>query len=267
MPLTRATLSSVALTVALSISGQPVSSRDDVWGGYGSQRYPRSGYDAGYGEPGRPPYGVDPEPSGYAFGTDAQLREPSWDYGDPPIPAAFGTGYRDYRVDEPDAWGQGGYAGARREVPPGANRGLGGEPGSPAGRRWPGAPGHPGDDPGSVFPPPDLVEGLEGRLGPTWSVPGPGYMDPPLETYPGYRFRGDPPTHSGYWQSAPYDTGYRFRPLTEQELGRMNPGPDYRRRYPQGTDPQGTDGAPFRGEPLLAPDTAYGFEPNPWRAR
>lgn len=267
MALRYATLSSVALTVALSVTGQPVSSRDDAWGGYGSQRYQGSDYDAGYGEPGRLPYEVDPEPSGYLFGTAPQAREPSWAYGDPPIPAAFGAGYGDYSGDEPNAWGQGGYAGLQREVPPGAYRGLGREPASPAGRPWPGAPGYPGDEPDSVFPPRDLVEGLERGLGPTRPVPGSAYMDPPLETYPGYRFRGDPPTHSGHWQSEPYDTGYRFRPLTEQERGRLNPGPDHRRRYPQGTAPQGTDGAPFRGEPLLQPEAAYGFEPNPWRAR
>ena len=133
MPLSRATLSSVALTVVLSITGEPASSRDDPWGGYGSQRYQGSGYDAGYGEPAELPYEVDPGPSAYLFETAPQFREPSWAYGDPPIPAGLGAGYGDYRGDEPNAWGQGGYAGLQREVPPGAYRGLGREAGAARG--------------------------------------------------------------------------------------------------------------------------------------
>jgi len=265
--LSRRTLSGVALTVALAISAQPASSRDDAWGGSAWQRYQGSDYDAGYRGPTELPNERDPGRSAYPFETASPFREPSWAHDDPSIPATRGAGYGDYRYDEPYGRPQQGYTGAQRGDPPGAFGGRSQGRTSPSERPSPGAPGYQPDYPGSAFPPRELAEGLELGLGQMVPVPGPGYRDPPLETHPGYRFRGDPPAGLGHWQSAPDPMGYRFRPLTEQERGRQDLGPHPRPRYPQGTAPEGTGGVPFRGEPLLQPEAAFGFEPNPWRAR
>ena len=89
---------------------------------------------------------------------------------------------------------------------------------------------------------------------------GPGFdSNDYRDAYPGYRFRGDPPAGRAGWQSGPRDAAWRFRPLDDQELGRMDRGPSYR--------PIDRRGEESRRAPAATPGEAYGFEPAPWRSR
>lgn len=262
MPLSRCTLGSVALTAVLSISGQAVSSRDDAWGGPAWQRYQGPGDEAGYAARGDGPYEGDPRPAMSAGGPAPLFQDPSWGNGDASSPRRGGAGYGEYREDDPYAWRQGGPSRPVGQVLTGPNLGSGFEEAPPAAHPWQIAPHYHADYQGPAIRPRGLPDGLGLVPGQVRPVPSPDFGTPTLETYPGYRFRGDPPAHLGQWQSAPYDSAYRFRPLTEQEQGRWGQGPEHRPGYPQDMY-----GVPLRGDPSLQPEAAFGFEPTPWRAR
>lgn len=243
-------LTSVALAVALSFRGQPASANDDPWGGFPGERYPGTGYEAGYADPWPGPDDRYRDRTAMPGRSTPQFEEPSRNYGGwSPPPGSRGTGLGHYRDEESFAWGQ---SGPRDQGSSGSYPGSGGAGGSSSGYPWQ-AP----DDQGYAFRPRGLPDGLEPGPGMMWPLPGATFADPPPDAYPGYRFRGDPPAHLGQWQSAPYETGYRFRPLTDQEQGRW------------GQDAGGSrgewGGAARLSDPVLQPDAAYGFQPNPWR--
>jgi len=86
-----------------------------------------------------------------------------------------------------------------------------------------------------------------------------GFVDAPAPVPQGYRFRGDPASGMANWQSPSRDALYRFRPLDDQELGRLEGGNAFR-PVPQ----RARDGG---WEPSAIPRDAYGFEPGQWRSR
>ena len=122
----------------------------------------------------------------------------------------------------------------------------------------PAGPGF-GDHQGYRFRPADpngepaLVSGRGLRFDPG------GLADAPAPVLQGYRFRGDPASGMANWQSPSRDALYRFRPLDDQELGRLEGGNAYR-PVPQ----RARDGG---WEPSAIPRDAYGFEPGQWRSR
>ncbi len=89
-----------------------------------------------------------------------------------------------------------------------------------------------------------------------------GAGDLPAGAYPGYRFRGDPESD----ETAQSDgIGYRFRPLSPNELGRwkhdsgwrpIEPFAGSRRAEPREQAPERSDGT----------GPAYGYAPNPWQS-
>jgi hypothetical protein len=235
VPLRRPPLSNVALTVILLLGGRwSVSSWDDPWGGAAWRPDQGGGYDTGYGGSGEGTYDSDGRRLVSPVGAPSGFQEPSRASWDSPSPGAGVAGYGDY--DQPNAWGRGGSAGSPRQLLPGDYPGLGPDRSSSLGPSGQGAPDYPPDLLDPRYPSRGLPAAVPLAPGQMRAVPGPGYLDPPRETYPGYRFRGDPPGQLGHWQSAPYDTGYRFRPLTEQERGRLGQVPEYRGRpHPQGS--------------------------------
>jgi len=249
VPLSRFTVSSLVLTVALSISGQ-LSSRDDLWG---APAWQGSGY--GGSEEGN--FGVVPRGAAAPGAVTPGAQDPAWGYGGPSTPGTRGLGFGRSQDDQADAWGQGRFTGPLDQVAPGIYPGSGPDQAPPPGRPWRGVP----DYQDYVFRPPGVPGSLDFGPGQAGSGPGSGYADPSLEAFQGYRFRGDPPAYLGQWQSAPDDTGYRFRPLTDQERWRWGQ-PEIRPRYTQGAA-----STPIPGNPLLQPEAELGFEPPPWRAR
>lgn len=262
VPLSRLCLQSLALTAILSIGAQAVTASDTAWGGPDWQRYPGSGEEPGYVDWAEGPSGREPWLRGFHGGQSPGPRYPSWGYGEPSGPGPGGVGNGDDRAYDPAALGPGGSAWRLGPVSPRPNPGPGFERASPMGYPPPIARDSRADFRVPAGGPWGLSEGPEIGPGPTRLAPGPGLGDPAPEVYPGYRFRGDPPAHLGQWPSAPYGTAYRFRPLTEQERERWGQAPEDWPGYPEGRG-----GAPLRGEPALQPETAYGFEPNPWRTR
>jgi len=123
------------------------------------------------------------------------------------------------------------------------------------------------------------VEGDVGRGGagvgpkvPSWSATPTVPLEPTPGLYPrgvaddlepdhsNWRFRGDPPARAGDWRT-PQEGQYRFRPLSDQELGRQEEGPRWRPLTP-GARPA----PPSRPEPSESSEgPAFGFEPVPWR--
>lgn len=89
------------------------------------------------------------------------------------------------------------------------------------------------------------------------------YAESPMSAYPRYRFRGDPlPGESGWRMDSGVAT-YRFRPLSEQELERIQSSSGYR---PLG----GTQGASFyrpRGQDEGWRPGAGGWQPDVWADR
>lgn len=262
MPLSRFTLSSIGLAVTLSISGQPGSSGAEPWGGAAWERYQGSGYEAGRSGPGERPYEGYPHRSETPGATPGVHQEPSWTSGDPSIPGVRRAGFGDYRDEAPYAWGQVGFPEGLRQDPRGAYAGSGPERTGPSGLGWQGASDYRPDDRDDAFRSPGHPNWSGFGPGQMRPLPGVGRVEPTGETYPGYRFRGDPPAYPGHWQSATHESGYRFRPLTDQERWRLGQGPEFRPDFPQGLDDP-----PFPGDPSLQPEAAYGFEPSPWRGR
>jgi len=95
-----------------------------------------------------------------------------------------------------------------------------------------------------------------------------GYSDPvglqgPLQSAPapGYRFRGD--TSDGFrgQADAPWRSGYRFRPLSEQERQRMDLGTGWRPRSP------GPVRERLRRDDPPPAEEAYGYRPDGWFSR
>lgn len=185
------------------------------------------------------------------------LDGPSWGYGDLSAPATNLGFYGDQSGPAPHVWGPVGSPGATPYLSAGAAAGLADSPPIWQGG-WGKGSGPPMDQNG---PPRDT--GV-----PFWGVgPGPeGYRTPLVggygagvrDLYPGYRFRGDPPAVGGPWQSGSYESGYRFRPLTDQERMRIGEGPGLRPAYPPGFM-----GSNRHSDPLPRPETSYGFEPSP----
>jgi hypothetical protein len=91
-----------------------------------------------------------------------------------------------------------------------------------------------------------------------------GYSEPPASAYPSYRFRGDPSPQQGDWGSPSYDALYRFRPLNDQELGRLDQGSGWRpteRRRDREPHPD------TRRDGEWGPGQAFGFEPGDYGPR
>ncbi len=116
------------------------------------------------------------------------------------------------------------------------------------------APRTSDDTPGFRFRP--------GEDGAGDAPPGPprfedfGYSEPPASAYPNYRFRGDPAHQRGGWRSQSDQSLYRFRPLNDQELGRMDQGSGWRPAE-RGRDRRPS--TPPRDD--WRPGEAFGFEP------
>lgn len=262
VPLRRLNLQSLALTAILSIGAQAVPASDAAWGGPDWQRYPGSGQEPAYADWVEDPYGADPWSRGFQGGQTPWPRDPSWGYGEPSGPGPGGVGKGDIRGYDSSVLGPGGSAWRPGPGSPRPNPGPGFEQGSPMGYPPSMAPDARADYRVPAVGPWGLSEGPGiGSASNRW-VPGPGLGDPAPGVHPGYRFRGDPPAHPGQWPSVPYGTAYRFRPLSEQERERWGQVPESWPGYPEGRG-----GRPLRGDPALQPETAYGFEPNPWRTR
>lgn len=262
MHLERAQVPSLALTFALLLSGQTTQSSEDFWGRVTGRQDDRSGQRFDYGMPAADPYDRGPRfdwaPADYAD----QFQEPSWVDGDRPFPGRDGLGFRDDWQRPPAARGQVGPHGAER-----ISSGV--YPDYRAERHFDASP--------SWARPPDYRQGYGDYAFRPWgesegasSAPGP-IMGPAVDSrggphlrdaYPGYRFRGDPPGYAGSGSSEPHDMGYRFRPWTDQEQRRFDPGIERWSGYPRG---YGT--SPLRGDPGFEPEAAYGFEPSPWRGQ
>lgn len=93
---------------------------------------------------------------------------------------------------------------------------------------------------------------------------GYGYSESPASAYPSYRFRGDPSPQQGNWRSPSYDALYRFRPLNDQELGRMDQGSGWRPTE-RGRDRERRSATRRGGE--WGPGEAFGFEPRDYGPR
>ena len=258
MPLKVIRLRSAALSVVLSISGALASASDLPWERGPWRPFDEPGYGAGFGGPGAGspegdrvnPWSGSPRPP--------STQGPAWG-GSPSYTDGGGAGY--------DANGVGDYYGWRPEDPFGAERAPGGAYGDPRRDQAPWGPDWRGDSSYGWESRQDTPGSRRGSEGP---ARGPGLAPSPLDhafrhssgaSYPGYRFRGDPPSGRGGWSGTPDGMGYRFRPLTDQERSRLDWGP--------GPWPDETPGGwtrPPRGGGLLEQE-AYGFEPNPWRGR
>jgi len=266
-------LPSAALTVGLLLSVQRADSGEEGWGVGAWQHDEGSGYDAGYGTPGVGPFDRDRRVQPVAGPSAVQFRSPSWSYGDGPIPGSDAADFSDVRQGHAVDWGQDGPYGYQPQGAPGAYLGSGAYPGLTAGPSWQGPADYHQAYGGYVFRPWDQSDGLKSDPGQRWPAPespregahfeGLPFQGPPFQQVSaGYRFRGDPPGSPGQWASAPHLMGYRFRPLTDQEQPR--PGLDFESRAGY---PTGAGGHQFRGDPMLEPEAAYGFEPNPWQGR
>lgn len=91
------------------------------------------------------------------------------------------------------------------------------------------------------------------------------YSEPPQSAHPRYRFRGDPVPGGTGWRLESGPSSYRFRPLSEQELDRIETSTGYR---PLG----GAQGASFyrpeSGDGFeRASSSAHGVTPVPWSGR
>jgi hypothetical protein len=113
--------------------------------------------------------------------------------------------------------------------------------GGEARRPWsPGRIGYPGRDTGarSVYASPYARSGEPGyRFRQLEGAPYSGgvptfdaadYSEPPESAYPRYRFRGDPEPGEGGWRIDSGGAAFRFRPLSEQELERIQSSSGYR---------------------------------------
>ncbi|MCG6860441.1 MAG: hypothetical protein LJE70_04050 [Chromatiaceae bacterium] len=205
-----------------------------------------------YPEYGRSGYPGDFYPSREAYGV------PYGPYGDRPLEFRAADG--SYVPSEAGKWAHDGY---RWDVyrPPGSDAYL----------------GHFSDDGYPSYPLPDDVEGYRrepvmhsDRLDfPPDPYPAPyGYSD--HSAFPGerataapggYGVRGDRRVGYAGWGTPPWQQGYRFRPLTEQERGRMDTGTGWR---PKVLDPVAQR---LRGSgPVPAEDT-FGYQPDSWTQR
>jgi hypothetical protein len=260
--LTRVPTPSGALTVALLLSGQPAVAADNAWGGGGWQRQETAGYEAGYDAPRGDSYGWGVGRGSVSGGYAGQRQNPTWEYGGgapPPSEAVSSDQYSQYRGVP---WDQGVIPGPRPQVPPGGYLESGPVSSAPTMSGWRTQMDYRSGYGGYVFRPLGQPDSMEPGGGPMWS--GPGSVDGVRipEVYPGFRFRGDAGDPSGQWSSVPYAMGFRFRPLTDQERDRFDPGTDFGRGYPRGPE------APsMRGEAPIEGGMTYGFEPNPWRGR
>lgn len=89
-----------------------------------------------------------------------------------------------------------------------------------------------------------------------------GFAEPPASAYPTYRFRGDPQASGGGWQAGPpLDPAYQFRPLNNQELGRMGRDGGWRPIEREQAAPP----PPPLPRGLSVPGESFGFEPLPRR--
>lgn len=91
-----------------------------------------------------------------------------------------------------------------------------------------------------------------------------GYSEPPASAYPSYRFRGDPSPQEGNWRSPSDESLYRFRPLNDQEVGRMDQGSGWRPTE-RGGDGERPPDPGRRGE--WGSGEAFGFEPRGYGTR
>lgn len=278
MPVSRLARRSAALTMALSFGGSLASAGDNPWAGTPWQPPPDS---VSQGPTGAIPYwepGSGEPPFGEFGSGDKGYGTSGWDWVSPSPPGASSPDYRGSswyqgfpsgsgRPGSPDGghldpatsgWVSDGVSWDQRPAPAGVYR-------SPARERpaW-GAPpsreasGYGVEPWGNAYRP----EGGDPRADQLRVPPGTRYGLGPQQAIPGYRFRGDAPLGAGEWSSPPDAWGYRFRPLTDQERGRLGQMPEHGPNYAPGAG-----APPFRGEPLLGPESAYGFEPNPWRTR
>jgi hypothetical protein len=97
-------------------------------------------------------------------------------------------------------------------------------------------------------------QGWPGRSPPRFDSDGPA--EAPASAFPSWRFRGDPAPGEGAWQDPRYRDPFRFRPLNDRELGRMDGGDRFRPLAPGGSS-----GYRPWAEAQPAPGGAYGFEP------
>jgi hypothetical protein len=261
MHLGRAHYPSAALTVFLLLGGHAAESNEDIWGAVGRPQYDGRRQPADYGAPSGNPYDPDPRfdwaPAAFAD----QFQEPSRSFGDRPFPGRDGSGYGDHWQKPPAAWDQGGFHGSQHQVSPGAYPDYGGAQPFNGGPTWQGAPDYRQGYGDYAFRPLGESDGPDAGPGPTMGSAAESRGGPrSRDAYPGYRFRGDPPGYAGRRSFAPYDMGYRFRPLTDQDQRRPDPGVDRWSSYPRGSG-----SPPLRSDPVFEPEAAYGFEPNPWR--
>jgi hypothetical protein len=262
MPLTGTDLRIAALSVALSLGGMPVVSKGESWAGGGWRPLEQSGFEGGYADPrdGAPVWDWSkPDGRDVVYPPDPG---PSWGDADAGFPGALGAEPAGRGGGDPHTPGPSGGGRSGRPFTAEADW-LPGQEGSRWGSAGQGSSADRRDrkgDPARSYGPSETQDPRAARMGPT-----PAYRSggPYQEAYSGYRFRGDPPMFGGPSPRTPEGGVYRFRPLTEQERGRYAQGPEVAPTPDWGR----TVAPPMNGEPWLDPEAAYGFEPNPWRAR
>jgi hypothetical protein len=141
----------------------------------------------------------------------------------------------------------------RWSQPGDTDRQVWGEP-SPARKSWSGQPGDWNAGAGTT--------GGADRNGSdrgSWGGDHPRPEAPP----DGYRFRGDPESRQGDWQTPSGESQYRFRPLSETDQGRMRPPTDGHpldSRHETGRQPDLFDS-------MQSPNRRPGGDPNAWPER
>jgi len=113
------------------------------------------------------------------------------------------------------------------------------------------------------FRPPEAAEGSYPTAAPRFGTDD--YSEPPQSAYPRYRFRGDPEPGEGGWRIESGTSAFRFRPLSGQELERIQSFSGYRPLGAAGGSsfyrPQGS------GDGWRSGGGIPGVAPGPWVER